>query len=500
MPQSKILWYTPLLLLLLSVADRATLWLFAQIDPYQYLPTLEFDGTDWWDSGEKTFPVRIDFNTTQDANQDGVVNAEDNLENIVPFAIGNNISGTGKTGLSGRGPNDQRPATYFHVVHQPPFTIYQYWFYYADNDWINNHEHDWEWYFLYLIDGYPTHIGLSWHGATQIDRYCAFPRTGTHPRIGVDGGAHAMKNADEDGVRLRWDGWVFRRNSNLQGPDSFQTQWLIFSNDPDVQGALPFPMTPDTFYYGDPEYGTGEWSDPRLAPWLRTLWVQPPLPAPVEVPRLPTDTAICPGDTLLLFPGNFQDYVWNTGDTSATLLVTDTGIYRVQVTDPDGCTYEDSIHVRWIPAVVADIVSWTAGDSLILTVGSGTLTSHPLSWEWHVNDTIFPNVDTLILTTPDTYTVCLQVTGQCNVDSACMQVVVLPPDSPILGIKAPATQWIDTPLHFAGWVLPDGRLIPAPHPRFPAFPEDAMRTDRSGILCVQCPTPTRVLFPLFFRY
>ncbi len=483
---------------------------FAQVNPYQYLPTLEFDGTDWWDSGEKTFPVRIDFNTTQDANQDGVINAEDNLENIVPFAIGDNISGTGKTGLPGRGPNDQRPAVYFHIVHQPPFTVYQYWFYYADNDWINNHEHDWEWYFLYLIDGYPTHIGLSWHGATQIDRYCAFPRMGTHPRIGVDGGAHAMKNADEDGVRLRWDGWVFRRNSNLQGPDSFQTQWLIFSNDPNVQGALPFPMTPDTFYYGDPEYGTGEWSDPRIAPWLRTLWVQPPLPAPVEVPRLPADTAICPGDTLLLFPGNFQDYVWNTGDTSATLLVTDTGMYRVQVTDPDGCTYEDSIHVRWIPSVVAEIVHWLVGDSLILTIGAGTLTSNPLFWEWQINDTFFPNVDTLILTTPDTYRVCLQVTGQCNRDSACVQVIL--PGSPILGIEEPFTQWGTIPIgepalspNITGWVLPDGRLILTRetsrrlHSPFLVSEEERLRAGHPpGVLCMQCPTPIRVFFPLSY--
>ena len=108
------------------------------INPQTYLATLTFD------KGETCFPQSFLFNTTQDANKDGKIDAEDNLENLVLYSIGNTILGTGSTGLTNRGANDQRPAIYFHYDTAGIFEVYEYWLYYADNDWVNNHEHDWD--------------------------------------------------------------------------------------------------------------------------------------------------------------------------------------------------------------------------------------------------------------------------------------------------------------------------------------------------------------------
>ncbi len=314
------------------------------IDPYKYLATLEFDGTDWWDSGEQVFPVRFDFNRTQDSNNDGVIDPEDNLENIIRFAIGDNLIGTSKTGLPNRGPNDQRPAVYYHYVDIYPWRVHQYWLYYADNDWLNNHEHDWEFYFVYTINGVPTHVGYSGHGFITIETWCDIQKDlydPSHPRLGVDGGAHAMKNSDEDGVRIRFDGYIEKRNGQL----NFTTAtipWVIYSNDPNVINAVPYVQDPDTFWYEDPFYGRNEYGDPRQAPWLRTRWTNPEMPsASPVVPNLPDTIYKCLGDTVTLDagPGGSQ-YLWNTGETTQTIDVVAPGKYWVNVTSTaDGCTY-----------------------------------------------------------------------------------------------------------------------------------------------------------------
>ena len=316
------------------------------IDPYKYLATLEFDGEDFSlpTQVENVFPVRFDFNTTQDANNDGQINPEDNLENIIPYAIGYNITGTGRTGISNRGPNDQRPAVYYHYVDIYPWRVHQYWLYYADNDWLNNHEHDWEFYFVYTINGVPTHVGYSAHGLITIETWCNIQKDlydPSHPRIGVDGGSHAMKNSDEDGVRIRFDGFIERRNGRLNF-DTATIPWVIYSNDPNVINAVPYTQYPDTFWYEDPFYGGNEYGDPRQAPWLRTRWTNPEMPSgqPV-VPNLPDTIYKCKGDTVTLDAGpGGSAYLWSTGETTQTIDVVTPGKYWVNVTSTaDGCTY-----------------------------------------------------------------------------------------------------------------------------------------------------------------
>lgn len=53
--------------------------------------------------------------------------------------------------------NDQRPAVYWRrkalTGSYSGWEVYEYWIYYPDNDWINNHEHDWEYYNVYFQNG-----------------------------------------------------------------------------------------------------------------------------------------------------------------------------------------------------------------------------------------------------------------------------------------------------------------------------------------------------------
>lgn len=65
---------------------------------------------------------------------------------------------------------------------------------------------------------------------------------------------------------------------------------------------------------------------------------------PVQV-FLGNDTTICPGDKLVLDPGNHSAYLWQDNSTAPVFPVTTTGLYAVTVTDASGCTGSDSIRV-----------------------------------------------------------------------------------------------------------------------------------------------------------
>ncbi|KFN01297.1 hypothetical protein D0U04_29085 [Bacillus clarus] len=241
-----------------------------QPHPSDFLATLQFDGMDWLDSGEKNFPHAFRFQTYD-------LDIEHNKENEIKFQIGQSLFGSGTTGWKNRGPNDQRPAVYFHSVTKEDYEVYQYWLYYADNDWINNHEHDWEKYFVYLKNGKPMYVLLSTHNNYSIKPWPDIPKDQNHPLIGVDGGSHAMKWAAEDGVQIRFNGEISKNNGRLDVGDGSIQPWVIYSND-SIEDVQSYATIPDIFYYGDPAYSwnSNEYGDPRDAPWKRSEWNDPP--------------------------------------------------------------------------------------------------------------------------------------------------------------------------------------------------------------------------------
>jgi hypothetical protein len=250
------------------------------INPSLYLATLTFDGNSLLDGGETNFPISFSFNSKQDANNDGKFDVEDDLENLVLYSIGDSISGTGKTKLTGRKFNDQRPAVYFHFDTVGDYQVYEYWLYYADNDWINNHEHDWEKYFVYVKNNVPQFIRLSHHNSFTTYRWNDFPKEDSTPVIGVHRGSHAMHNFSEDGVKIRFDGKITANKGKLLHGNNEIIPWIIYSNDKNVVGEISFSEMTETFYYGDPSYAFNgnESGDGNKAPWKRSEWENPPMP------------------------------------------------------------------------------------------------------------------------------------------------------------------------------------------------------------------------------
>lgn len=72
---------------------------------------------------------------------------------------------------------------------------------------------------------------------------------------------------------------------------------------------------------------------------------------PLPVPHLGNDTSICDGDQIVLDAGNpGYSYLWNTGATSQTVSVSDSGTYSVTVTTPYDCVHSEDKHISYLPS------------------------------------------------------------------------------------------------------------------------------------------------------
>lgn len=61
--------------------------------------------------------------------------------------------------------------------------------------------------------------------------------------------------------------------------------------------------------------------------------------------NLGADKFICPGQSIVLNPGNFASYLWQDQSTNPTFTARQSGTYSVQVVDADGCTGNGSVKV-----------------------------------------------------------------------------------------------------------------------------------------------------------
>lgn len=124
----------------------------------------------------------------------------------------------------------------------------------------------------------------------------------------------------------------------------------------------------------------------------------------VPVVALGADTSQCNGGSLVLDAGNVgSSYLWSDSSTAQTLVVTNSGMYYVTVTDSNGCSAADSINIGIAagPAVALGADTAVCGGPVTLdagNAGSGYL--------WSDNSTS----QTLTVTASGTFAV--QVTDQ----------------------------------------------------------------------------------------
>lgn len=125
-------------------------------------------------------------------------------------------------------------------------------------------------------------------------------------------------------------------------------------------------------------------------------------------------TTICPDDSVLLGASAGSNYLWSTGDTTATIYAQGAGVYGLSLTDSNGCTASATpvtIDYHTLPAAAitpAGGASICPGDSLQVSGSGGLL------YEWSHG----PSGANQSLSTPGSYTVRVTDGNGCKDTSA----------------------------------------------------------------------------------
>ncbi len=149
---------------------------------------------------------------------------------------------------------------------------------------------------------------------------------------------------------------------------------------------------------------------------------------PEASPDLGADQTVCDNDTpVTLNPGSFDTYTWSTSETSPTIDVSTTNNYEVTVTDANGCTGSDAMHLTVDPSPFVDL----GGDQshceydvpITLDAGGGMS-----DYEWSTTET----TQTINVDASDTYSVTVINSYGCTA-SDMMTLTVNTAPTPDLG-------------------------------------------------------------------
>lgn len=77
---------------------------------------------------------------------------------------------------------------------------------------------------------------------------------------------------------------------------------------------------------------------------------------PEPQPELGNDFTLCTGESKRLYPGAFATYGWQDNSAASFFIVSDTGLFRVIVTDTNTCKSSDSIRVLAVYPLPADFL------------------------------------------------------------------------------------------------------------------------------------------------
>ncbi|WP_143470488.1 gliding motility-associated C-terminal domain-containing protein [Labilibaculum filiforme] len=125
--------------------------------------------------------------------------------------------------------------------------------------------------------------------------------------------------------------------------------------------------------------------------------------------NLGIDQEICEGNTITLDAGNAGGtYLWNTGETTQTIIVNTTGTYSVTVTDVNGCSGTDDIDITVHANPIVDLGADQEecnGNNIMFDAG------HPGStYLWSTGETI----QGILVTTSGNYSVVMTDANGCS--------------------------------------------------------------------------------------
>lgn len=151
---------------------------------------------------------------------------------------------------------------------------------------------------------------------------------------------------------------------------------------------------------------------------------------PLPVVDLGPDTIICNNASITLDAGGGNTtYAWSTQANTQTISVSQTGLYTVTVTDPNGCVNSDAIGVTiasLLQPTVTSSGSTTFCDGQSVTLDAGT------GYAQYLWSSTAETTQTITATQAGTYSVMVTDSMGCNGFSAPVVVTVLPLPQPFI--------------------------------------------------------------------
>lgn len=140
-------------------------------------------------------------------------------------------------------------------------------------------------------------------------------------------------------------------------------------------------------------------------------------------------TQMCQGESLTLnLPSGYTDIVWNTGDTTSTITVTQTGAYSATMkTSGAGCSVSSGTVNVTVSANPTATVSSTSGNAICDgTSADLTAPTGMSSYEWYKGGTqiVGANTDTLSVSTAGNYQVKVTNSNGCSTLSTAYGMAV----------------------------------------------------------------------------
>lgn len=260
-------------------------------------------------------------------------------------------------------------------------------------------------------------VGAKFHFIYQKD-----PEPGLNLQGDMDAvGVNEIMHVKEDKTRLdtviafcvggiKASSLVFCTGDSVLVTATCGTSWA-WSNGATTQSA--YAKTYGDFYCNI-NTGCGTISD--------TLNFSAPSAAPAVTVSSSTMTA-CPGDSVVLSTNNVSSasWLWSTGGTTQSIVVVDTGVFTVTVTNCGGSAI-GTITISGPPAptvtATADTMAACPGDSVTLTTNN----VNGATWSWSTGD----NTKTIIVTTIGTFIVTVTNCGGSTVDSVTISLPPVP--------------------------------------------------------------------------
>jgi photosystem II stability/assembly factor-like uncharacterized protein len=164
----------------------------------------------------------------------------------------------------------------------------------------------------------------------------------------------------------------------------------------------------------------------------------PPAKRELKIEQFPVRTLLCQGDSVeLRVSDGFTNYSWSNGASTATIVVKESGNYRVRVSVPTCVDGIDSVQISFLPRPDARIAlsgpaRVCAGETVRMTTA---VVQSGFTYQWTEGRTVLSSTPTLDVTRSGTYSLTVRGMSGC-IASSTQTITVFPrPNTTITSLR-----------------------------------------------------------------